>query len=224
MSLVFERQASVAHHIILNILSSTSQDVKDSGDGANRKKVRKQARKGQILSPGGVEELSAAQIAANEQMRKVLEEDCYSAIGSIVESDSEDESSEYRGRGAARLDRAAILSAMRKRLWMERMSGNAVVTSQEEEEDEVDDNASRASRNARKKKRKKTRRGREDESLAGTDSEAGGDSVAASEMMSIDEAGPVDTERDEGSIFGATAGSSNATWVECDKCKKVRTS
>ena len=27
---------------------------------------------------------------------------------------------------------------------------------------------------------------------------------------------------DESSIFGQTTGSSNATWVECDKCKKVR--
>jgi hypothetical protein len=26
---------------------------------------------------------------------------------------------------------------------------------------------------------------------------------------------------DESSIFGQTTGSSNATWVECDKCKKV---
>lgn len=154
-------------------------------------------------------------------MRKVLEEDCYSALGSIVESDSDD-SSEYRGRGAARLDRAAILSAMRKRLWMERMGGNAVLTSQDEEEEDVDDTASRASRSARsKKKRKKTRRSREEESLAGTDSEAGGDSVAASEIMSLEEPREVDPERDEGSIFGATAGSSNATWVECDKCKKV---
>ena len=27
---------------------------------------------------------------------------------------------------------------------------------------------------------------------------------------------------DDSSIFGQTTGSSNATWVECDKCKKVR--
>ena len=183
-----------------------------------RKKARKQARKAQLLSAGGVEELSAAQIAANEQMRKVLEEDCYSALGSIVDTDSEDEDIEFRGRGAARLDRSAILSAVRKRLWMERVSGSTVVSSQDDDGDDVDDNASRASRTPRKKKRKKTRRG--DESLAGTDNEA--ESVAASETVSIDEPREVDTERDESSIFGATAGSSNATWVECDKCKKVR--
>ena len=32
----------------------------------------------------------------------------------------------------------------------------------------------------------------------------------------------VEIERDEGSIFGQTTGSSNSTWVECDKCKKWR--
>ena len=29
-------------------------------------------------------------------------------------------------------------------------------------------------------------------------------------------------EEEESSIFGQTAGASNATWVECDRCKKVR--
>jgi hypothetical protein len=194
---------------------------KDTKDGDARKKARKPARKAQFTSAGG-EELSPAQAAANEQMRKVLEEDCYSAIGSIVETDSEDEGAEYFGRGAARLDRSTILSAMRKRVWMERMSGNAPTSLQEkeeEEEDEVDDQASRSSRKTKKKQRKKARPG--DESLAGTDSEAGGESVTASDIMSLEEPRPVDTERDESSIFGATA-ASNATWVECDKCKKVR--
>ena len=198
---------------------------KDTKDADVRKKPRKPVRKAQFTVTTGGEELSAAQIAANEQMRKVLEEDCYSAIGSIVESDSEDEETEYRGRGAARMDRAAILSAMRKRVWMERMGGSAVLSVQEEEEeeeDDVDDLASRSSRKVKTKKkhRKKTRPG--DESLAGTDSEAGGDSATASDIMSLEEPRPADAERDEGSIFGATAGASNATWVECDKCKKVR--
>lgn len=189
-----------------------------------RKKPRKKERKTQILTTGGMEELSSAQIAANEQMRRVLEEEAYSAVGSIVESDSEDEGSEYRGRDAARLDRTAMLSAMRKRLWMERMGTNAVMASQDDDEDD-DDNASRSSRTSRKKKRRKLRRtSRDEDSLGGgTDSDAGGNSVVASEIMSVDEPREVETERDEGSIFGATVGSSNATWVECDKCKKVRT-
>jgi hypothetical protein len=205
---------------------ANSKKKKDTKDADARKKPRKPARKAQFTTvTSGGEELSAAQIAANEQMRKVLEEDCYSAIGSIVESGSEDEDAEYHGRGAARLDRSAILSAMRKRVWMERMSGSAVLSVQEDEEqeeDDVDDQASRSSRKAKTKKkhRKKTRPG--DESLAGTDSDAGGDSVTASDMMSVEEPRPADTERDEGSIFGATAGASNATWVECDKCKKWR--
>lgn len=204
-----------------------TQETKE--EAAARKKPRKPARKAQqILNPdGGMDmTLTAAQMAANEQMRKVLEEDRYSALGSIVESDSEDEGSEYRGRGAARLDRSAMLSAMRKRQWMERMGGNALLASQDdvEEEEDNEEDGSRASRHARtKKKRKKPRRNsRDEESLAGTDSEPGGDSVVPSANASVDEPREIDTERDEGSIFGATQGASNATWVECDKCKKVR--
>ena len=205
--------------------------TKDVDDGASRKKARKQVRKAQIVGTGAVEELSAAQLAANEQMRKVLEEDKYSALGSIVETDSEDEDTSYRGRGG-RLDRSNILAAARKRLWMERMSatGASVVTSQEDEnEGENDDAAARSSRPGRKKKKRRGRRSKEEEATAvaggaGSDQEIDGTEEVASEMMSVDEPRELDTDRDEVSIFGTTTGSSNATWVECDKCKKVRDS
>ena len=37
-----------------------------------------------------------------------------------------------------------------------------------------------------------------------------------------DDGGDMMGEEEESSIFGQTAGASNATWVECDRCKKVR--
>jgi hypothetical protein len=161
-------------------------------------------------------------------MRKVLEEDKYSALGSIVDTESEDEDTTYRGSGG-RLDRSNILAAARKRLWMERMSasGSAVVSSQDDEnEGEIDDAAARSSRPGRKKKKRRGRRSKEEEASAiaggaGSDHEVDGTEEVTSEIMSVDEPRELDIDRDEVSIFGATTGSSNATWVECDKCKKV---
>jgi CW-type Zinc Finger len=44
--------------------------------------------------------------------------------------------------------------------------------------------------------------------------------VATKDQLSLDVED--DLDRDGGSIFGATTGQSNSTWVECDKCKKWR--
>jgi hypothetical protein len=59
---------------------------------ARGKKPRKKASTNNKTAPSSntnTEDLSAAQKLANEQMRRVLEEDQYSANGSIVETDSE---------------------------------------------------------------------------------------------------------------------------------------
>jgi hypothetical protein len=126
------------------------------------------------------------------------------------------------------LDRNAIMGAMRKRLWVERMSGNsgsgsgnAVVTDE--------DDAKRI-----KKKRKKTvvaivptpthtvgvarRKDDESEGKRAPETSTPADGAAVGELNEDV------LDRDEGSIFGQTTGASNATWVECDKCKKVRSS
>jgi hypothetical protein len=201
-------------------------------DATVRKKPRKQVRKAQVVGTGAVEELSAAQLAANEQMRKVLEEDKYSAVGSIVDTDSDDEDTIHRGRGGRSMDRANILAATRKRLWMERMntSGSAVVSSQDDEnEGENDDAAALSSRPGRKKKKRRGgRRSKEAEALAASAIAGGGgaNDVAgledvSSEIIAVDESRELAIDHDDVSIFGATTGSSNATWVECDKCKKV---
>jgi len=189
-------------------MSSASAENNNSGSGGN--------------SNNSKEPVSAAQVAVNEQMRRALEEDQYSAVGSVVDTDSEEEENHYRTRsGMVRLDRAMILQSMRKRLWMERMngsSGSALVASP------LDDLAEEQATNRnRKKKRKKGRRHKEEDNTGGPvedhDNEraedAQGDTVTAAEDATEE------VDRDEGSIFGQTTGSSNATWVECDKCKKV---
>ena len=63
--------------------------------------------------------LSAAQMAVQEQMRKALEEDQYSANGSIVDTDSDDDDNQYMYKGQSiRLDRAFLLQAAKKCAWL----------------------------------------------------------------------------------------------------------
>ena len=66
-----------------------TQDGKggEGGEGGRKKPRKKAANKAHNNS----DDLSAAQKLANEQMRRVLEEDQYSANGSIVDTDSENE-------------------------------------------------------------------------------------------------------------------------------------
>ena len=169
-----------------------------------------------------VEGLSAAQMAVNEQMRRALEEDQYSANGSIVDTDSDDEDAQFIYKGhSVRLDRTTLVQAARKHLWLERYGGAYSATGAKMDVlgiAEGDDAASRGSHLlGPSKKKKKGRRGDKDEHSASPkrDSDVG---ITTTSVLS----GEAEVERDEGSIFGQTAGSSNATWVECDKCKKVR--
>lgn len=144
-------------------------------------------------------------------MRRALEEDQYSAHGSIVDTDS-DEEDQYTYRGKpVRLDRAALLQAVRKQSRLERMGAATVTAAMEQDngEEEAD---------GRPKNRKKKRR-KEDDRAATTDDAVAETKAVSSEIMGLD--APED-DLDGGSIFGHTSGSSNATWVECDKCKKWR--
>ena len=110
--------------------TSSSNNNGPSSNHSNNKKNRKHGRRQQpnnnaasgsaangasgTRGSGGVSEqpaaLDAAQQEANDQMRRALEEDQYSAVGSIVdEADSEEEDLFlYRGQ-PVRLDRAAML-------------------------------------------------------------------------------------------------------------------
>ena len=173
--------------------------------------------------------MSAAQIAVNEQMRRVLEEDQYSANGSIVDTDSEGEETYTYRNETVRMDRSALMAAMRKHLWMGRLSsssGSGNVVSPKGAgggggDDGDDDNDNR--RGGRKKKKKNKRK---DDDTMEVDEEPvqtsrTPDAIVNPDLTAPDVADDYD-DRDGGSIFGQTAGSSNATWVECDKCKKWR--
>lgn len=203
--------------------SKKRKEGKDGEEGATRKKPRKPARRPAPAAAGQVEQFSAAQLAVNEQMRRALEEDQYSALGSIVDTDSDDDDNQYRVRGGTmRIDRNTMLAAMRKRIWLERNGGAAALVAPE---DGGDASARRGGR--KKKKRKKSKRSKDElASPTVTTKDASDNEVdrmggmGGSEDMSFDD--PMPIERDEASIFGQTTGASNATWVECDKCKKWR--
>lgn len=176
--------------------------------------------------------LTAAQMAVNEQMRRALEEDQYSANGSIVDTDSDDDDLQYTYKGeSVRLDRSYLVQAARKHLWLERNAmggdsggnnnsagGTSVGGSGSNEGSIADgeDAESRRSRGSTSKKKKKGKRAKEEERGGKP-----GDVDAANIVGTSTPSGENDFERDEGSIFGQTTGSSNSTWVECDKCKKV---
>jgi len=197
---------------------SSNNNVTDGGETRNNKKPRKpHQRKNQN------ESLSAAQLAVNEQMRRALEDDAYSALGSIVDTDTDDDDHDFRTArgGTVRLDRNTILTAMRKRLWIERLSGsntaivtpNSTSTTTKASGIAVDDDGL-----PRKKKRKThpLPSSRRNKSQPEETTNARPEASADAELLTDDT-----MDRDEGSIFGQTI-ASNSTWVECDKCKKWR--
>lgn len=163
--------------------------------------------------------LSPAQLAVNEQMRRALEEDQYSANGSIVDTDSDDDDHQHVYKGQSiRLDRNYLLQAARKHLWLERHGNSGSGASIGAGADDPE------GRRAGRKKKKKGKRSKEDDFMDSLPSAAGG---GVEQDASNEDANPGSVEksfeRDESSIFGQTTGSSNSTWVECDKCGKVRT-
>lgn len=214
--------------------------------------------------------LSAAQKAAQEQMRRALEEDQYSLVGSIMDTESDDDdivdgdhpyttnyTYNYRG-SAVRLDKAAMIQAVRKYILLEQRIQQQGSTNSDIVDDDYDDddhlygmkdddndagqyynnetsgastrrsagnngnnnNSSNKTLNNKKKKRKdELTQLQEDVKLKQSQhhqlTNASKDPLS---LMDIDD----DLDRDGGSIFGATTGQSNSTWVECDKCKKWR--
>jgi len=235
------------------------------------KKIRKQTKKASSNSgnsgsypyadhlhalPG----LSAAQMAVQEQMRKALEEDQYSANGSIVDTDTDDDEHQYMYKGQSiRLDRAYLLQAAKKCGWlgdasaigsMVAASGIVSAVSKDgdmnyqyagDEEGILNEDGStnntgsiskkRSSKNKKKGRNQYTNRNNNNNnntiaSYFRIDDKPNKETVEVGKPKNIGFIGSTDkgadTERDEGSIFGQTTGSSNSTWVECDKCKKWR--
>lgn len=153
-------------------------------------------------------------------MRRALEDDRYSALGSIV-SDTDSDDDEYQ------LERSDVRAAMRKRLWMmERRRSSSVVAAAEEKDDsETESSSSVRSGSQRrggrkKKKRKQGKRSKEEDS--GLSSGTSDSEVVVEKSSGKGESTNAKEVYEDSSIFGPTTGSSHATWVECDKCKKVR--
>lgn len=170
--------------------------------------------------------LTAAQQAVQEQMRRALEEDQYSAAGSIVDTESDEEDHTYNYRGmAVRLDKAALQQAVRKYNLLERLGASNSSTlhgvdEEDDEEDREEEGSNGGRRNTSGKLKKKKKRKDEVSQLQDTAKNAAS-APTSKDPLSLDAADD-DFDRDGGSIFGATTGSSNSTWVECDKCKKWR--
>ena len=211
---------------------------------------------------------SAQQAAVNDMMRRALEEDQYSALGSVVDTDSSDDE-EYTPRrnviGNPIMNRNTLLVAMKRHMRMEAMNavsnfdGKTFLEDAEEyverggkasssfvvnkapavlpdnnDDEELDVNGRRIGK--RRKKKKQNRRGGGGNAFMSSPSDAGigGQGVGSGGMDDDDVGGGggVDSsaidddslmgEDAEISIFGQTTGASNATWVECDRCKKVR--
>lgn len=150
-------------------------------------------------------------------MRRALEEDQYSAQGSIVDTDSDEEDDDggrisylYKGQ-PIRLDRAA----MQHRLWT-LVQAQQQPTFGDDDEDEKDPDA-----NSNEKHAKSSRKKNDPSPLSV------GDSTNPHPEGANNGSGNGNTNNnrvlDGGSIFGQPTGSSsNSTWVECDKCKKWR--
>ena len=157
---------------------------------------------------------AAAQQAVNEQMRRVLEEDRYSAAGSIVEEpDSDAEDYLYRGQ-PIRLDRAALQQATKKYMAREQRLFRL-----EEESGATASSSTEATPTPMSTGPRSKKKGKKKEDKVWTSNTASSPRRAEQDPLLDDD---VDLDRDGGSIFGQTTGSSNATWVECDKCKKWR--
>eukprot|EP00549_Striatella_unipunctata_P004916 CAMPEP_0118695326 /NCGR_PEP_ID=MMETSP0800-20121206/13112_1 /TAXON_ID=210618 ORGANISM="Striatella unipunctata, Strain CCMP2910" /NCGR_SAMPLE_ID=MMETSP0800 /ASSEMBLY_ACC=CAM_ASM_000638 /LENGTH=274 /DNA_ID=CAMNT_0006594081 /DNA_START=26 /DNA_END=847 /DNA_ORIENTATION=- len=131
-------------------------------------KEKKESKKLQSSAAANESQLTASQAQTSDQLKGALEEDPYSAFGSVVDTDDSDDDSWQEDHP----DRQAILSAWRKQSWLQDKK-----------------------KAGRKKKRKRGKR--------------------------RDELNQHDGAADDGLIFPSTGGS-NATWVQCDKCKKWR--
>jgi hypothetical protein len=235
--------------------NSTGASVKgnnatnSSGQNATSNQSMPSIHNGLIVHDG----LSPAQQAAQEQMRRALEEDQYSVVGSIMDTESDDDDNDgdhpytnytYNYRGSAvRLDKAAMMQAVRKYILLEqRMQQQNTSSNQNLDDDDDDDdmdgmeedddentihmdggtttrrttNTSNATKVMNKKKKRK-----DELTQLQDDVKLQQNTIASSKdplLLDVDD----DLDRDGGSIFGATTGSSNSTWVECDKCKKWR--
>lgn len=206
----------------------------ESLDGKEGKTKKKRNKEEKLMKERKKEKRAknAAQQATQDKMRRALEDDRYSAVGSIVsDTDSGDDDEQ--------IHKSDVRAAMKRMLWtMERRrDGAASAADKTDSEGEAESARSTGSRRGRKKKPK--RKPGKPTKVIDESSKSSGLAIAiASRHPASDrppkptsgpgpgpgpDAGKGDDPYEEGSIFGPTTGSTQTTWVECDKCKKVRT-
>eukprot|EP00816_Leptocylindrus_hargravesii_P007090 CAMPEP_0196824626 /NCGR_PEP_ID=MMETSP1362-20130617/92590_1 /TAXON_ID=163516 /ORGANISM="Leptocylindrus danicus, Strain CCMP1856" /LENGTH=411 /DNA_ID=CAMNT_0042204945 /DNA_START=53 /DNA_END=1288 /DNA_ORIENTATION=- len=162
---------------------------------------------------------SAGQVAINDMMRRALEEEQYSALGSIIETDSSDDEAVVIGRSPRpSLDRGAIQAAFKKNLIRERAADESVgsiVLVKSQRSDEATSSVSTSTATSKSKSQQTSPKG-DDSKHDDMDAQDADEEEASEEQ---------DDEEDS-SVFGQTStgggSNNNATWVECDKCKKWR--
>jgi hypothetical protein len=148
--------------------------------------------------------LTREEMQLNQEAQKMLRLEQYSAVGSVVDTDNdnEDDSADvdflYRGQP---VDRTALQQQARNYAQQQKKSVRFFETdSEDEEEKDAEQRNLQANRKLRGLRKK--------------------------EHMTHEDSLGLDGEPEEfdngGSIFGQTTGASHATWVECDKCKKWR--
>lgn len=179
-------------------------------------KKSKQANNEAQVAAGGY--YSAGQVAINDMMRRALEEEQYSALGSIIQTDSSDDETVISRLPRITLDRSAIQAAFKKNLMRERAADEGVgqiVLVKSQRGDEATSSVSASTATSKSKSQQASPKG---------DDFKDGD-IDAQEVDEEEVSEEQDDEEDS-SVFGqTTAGggsNNNATWVECDKCKKVR--
>ncbi|GKY99060.1 hypothetical protein MPSEU_000861700 [Mayamaea pseudoterrestris] len=223
------RNKGTAAAVVDSTKEATTTNNKETTAATN---VTKKPRKNNSNNNNHIR-LNPTQQSVADQVRRVFEEDIYSASGSILhDAASSDEEDCYMYRGQRlRLDRAALQQSVRKFVAQQQYGAASDINAKRfgngDGEEDYDSNASESGKeatNIRKQRGKiaPTNAKRKEDTRSVTLRSA--NALANKSKRDLDPLGlddDADADRD-GSIFGQTTGTSNSTWVECDKCKKWR--
>jgi len=162
---------------------------------------------------------SAGQVAINDMMRRALVEEEYSAIGSVVDTDTSDEEEDELVKG---IDRASILSAFRKNIYREKIDKKKPFVKKETRTSKVVGGGRRGQNEVSKRRRNDD----DDSSVINNNGSNKDSGVGEDEDDVIDDESRSSEFGDQGSSAntneGTGKGANNATWVKCDKCNKWR--
>lgn len=153
---------------------------------------------------------SAGQNKINDMMRRALEDEKYSALGSIVDTDSSEDDSSFAFGARYGIDQTSIMDGFKQNLTREKenLPKSLNLLAKAKNLQRADETGSSLSSLTTSNKAKNLSLGSYESKQAEADI--------------VDDDGVEEQEDDEDStMFGQSGNSNNATWVECDKCKKV---